>query len=143
MNIHLGVSGVLFSGDGKVLMGKRCKDDASFPGCWCTPGGGVDFGETLEQALAREFMEEVKMRISFLPCAFMSIQQRISAENEKHSVLIFFRVFREEGIPQVGDGFDEVDWFTPIRWNVLNHKGLVTPSTYKALEEFKNHYGLH
>lgn len=58
------VSGVIFSKDGKVLMGlKDHKKGGVYSDCWHIPGGGIDDGETLLQALYREVKEEVGLDI--------------------------------------------------------------------------------
>jgi mutator protein MutT len=44
--------------DNKVLLFKRSETDKSNPGKWAMIGGGVDAGETAEQALTREVKEE-------------------------------------------------------------------------------------
>ena len=44
--------------DNKVLLFKRNETDESNPGKWAMIGGGVDAGETAEQALTREVKEE-------------------------------------------------------------------------------------
>jgi mutator protein MutT len=44
--------------DGKILLCQRKSDD-HLGGYWEFPGGKVEDGETLEQALARELLEEV------------------------------------------------------------------------------------
>ncbi len=46
---------------GKVLVCQR-KDDDTFGGYWEFPGGKQEAGETLEQCLARELMEELNIR---------------------------------------------------------------------------------
>ena len=54
------VSALIFSKDGKILMGM--KDPAHggvYADCWHIPGGGVDEDETQEAALHRELFEEV------------------------------------------------------------------------------------
>lgn len=45
----------LFNQDGKVFVGERIDS----PGAWQMPQGGIDDGETLEQAAFRELQEEV------------------------------------------------------------------------------------
>ncbi|NDV20053.1 A/G-specific adenine glycosylase [Pseudodesulfovibrio sp. JC047] len=54
-------TGVLIH-DGQVLIQKRKPDDV-WPGLWEFPGGGIEKGETPEQALVREYMEEVELKI--------------------------------------------------------------------------------
>jgi mutator protein MutT len=44
--------------DNKILLFKRSETDESNPGKWAMVGGGVDAGETPEQALTREVKEE-------------------------------------------------------------------------------------
>ena len=59
------VSALIFSKDGKLLMGKKNPAKGGvYSDCWHIPGGGVDGGETFEQALKREVQEEVGIDIS-------------------------------------------------------------------------------
>ncbi|BCS87468.1 A/G-specific adenine glycosylase [Pseudodesulfovibrio sediminis] len=55
------VTGVLVH-DGKILIQKRKPDDV-WPGLWEFPGGSIEAGETPQQAVAREYMEEVELSI--------------------------------------------------------------------------------
>ncbi len=58
------VSALIFSKDGKLLMGKKDPSKGGvYPNSWHIPGGGVDERETLEQALIREVKEEVGIDI--------------------------------------------------------------------------------
>lgn len=54
-------TGVLLH-DGMMLIQKRRPDDV-WPGLWEFPGGCVEEGETPEQALVREYMEEVELDV--------------------------------------------------------------------------------
>lgn len=47
---------------GRVLIQKRKLDDI-WPGLWEFPGGCIEDGETPEQALVREYMEEVELAV--------------------------------------------------------------------------------
>ncbi len=55
------VTGILVH-EGKVLVQKRRPDDV-WPGLWEFPGGCIEKGETPEQTLRREFMEEVELGV--------------------------------------------------------------------------------
>jgi len=54
-------SAVVVSGDGKVLMGrKNPKGGGVYADAWHIPGGGVEPGEGLEEAMRRELSQEVR-----------------------------------------------------------------------------------
>ena len=55
--------GVLFNSQGKVLIGQRVVEDNYYQK-WEFPGGKLEAGESAEQALVREFAEEVGIAIS-------------------------------------------------------------------------------
>ncbi len=56
----IGVAAVLFQGD-MVLLARRDKEPGK--GQWSLPGGAVELGETLDEALRREIREEVSLGI--------------------------------------------------------------------------------
>jgi 8-oxo-dGTP diphosphatase len=49
--------------EGKVLLARRAATKALAPGKFHLPGGHVEFGETVEAALAREILEEFGVRV--------------------------------------------------------------------------------
>lgn len=58
------VTALIFSKDGKLLMGmKDPRGGGVYPDCWHIPGGGVEEGETQQEALRREMLEEVGMDV--------------------------------------------------------------------------------
>jgi A/G-specific adenine glycosylase len=56
------VAGVLRLGD-RVLVQRRRLDDRVWAGLWEFPGGMIERGESPEQAVAREFMEELELGV--------------------------------------------------------------------------------
>lgn len=50
---------ILYDEDKKILLQQRTDDAPTRPGCWGFFGGGVEAGETPEQAVKRECLEEL------------------------------------------------------------------------------------
>ena len=66
----LGVRGLVLNGAGEVLLVEH-----TYLAGWHMPGGGVERGETGEEALARELVEEAGVRLTAPPvllCALPS-----------------------------------------------------------------------
>ena len=55
-----GVSGLIVR-DGRVLLVRRGKEP--FKGYWSLPGGGIEPGETLAEAVRREVLEETALEV--------------------------------------------------------------------------------
>lgn len=49
--------------DNKVLLLKRSMTKKVAPGAWCVPSGGIDAGETPEEAIIREVKEETNLDV--------------------------------------------------------------------------------
>lgn len=71
------VVGLVTTEDGKVLLGKRHQPETpEIHGKWEFPGGGIDYGETPEEALVRELREETGLEIEItrlLPKVFSNV----------------------------------------------------------------------
>lgn len=57
------ISNVILIRDGKILLGLRSKDKATYSNCWALPGGHLEVGETPVQAARRELLEELNITI--------------------------------------------------------------------------------
>ena len=85
----VGVGAVVLD-EHRVLLIKR--GNPPLKGQWSLPGGGVEVGETLEQAVAREVLEETGLTIEVGP--IVEVLDRISRDGdgrvEYHFVLVDF-----------------------------------------------------
>jgi len=62
LRARVGVKALILR-DGRVLLLRRSPRSPQYPSYWDLPGGGVEEGETLEQALRREVKEETRLRV--------------------------------------------------------------------------------
>ena len=59
-----GVSAIPVNADGKILLQLRDDlPDLLYPNSWATFGGGVEEGETPDEALRRELLEEIELEL--------------------------------------------------------------------------------
>lgn len=70
---------LLFSNDGHVLIGKNVKGGV-YEDLWVVPGGGIDEGESKEEATKREILEEVGIDISDAHIEPVELVQKGTAE---------------------------------------------------------------
>lgn len=107
--IMVGVGAVVFKGR-EVLLIRRGKPP--FMGRWSIPGGGVHHGERLEDALAREVMEEtgVSIRIGGLIGVFEAMPTGADPDFNRHVVMIDYWADWEAGEPAAGDDAAEAQF---------------------------------
>ncbi len=107
----LGVGALILDG-ARVLLVERGKEPLA--GCWSLPGGVVETGERLEDALTREVFEETGLRVA--PGAIATVFERIMQDGigacEYHYVLIDFYCAVQGGELRAGDDSRRVAWFT-------------------------------
>lgn len=69
VRFHITVKGIVVL-DNKILLLKRVKPSTDGLGFWELPGGGLEYGETPNQALIRELKEETGLDIVIIKPAY-------------------------------------------------------------------------
>ncbi len=107
--IHASIGAVIFK-ENQVLLIKRGKEP--FKGQWSIPGGGLEYGETLEQGLKREVREETNIEIEIL--ALLNVYENLPKENgDPHNLMIDYLARWQSGDPVAGDDAEQA-LFYPI-----------------------------
>jgi len=107
----VGVGGVVVR-DGRVLLIRRGK--APLYGRWVVPGGTVELGETLEEALVREMEEETSLRVE--PIEVLTVFDRIERDGERvvyHYVIVDYLCRWLSGEAKAGSDALDAAWATP------------------------------
>jgi ADP-ribose pyrophosphatase YjhB (NUDIX family) len=89
----LGVRALVIDGDGRIFLVKH-----SYVSGWHLPGGGVEAGETLAEALARELREEGNIEITAQP-RLHGLFFNNRASRRDHVALFVVRAFRQSAAP--------------------------------------------
>ena len=95
---------------GIVLLARRSPHRKAYPGLWSFPGGHVEAGETLEQALIREASEEVNVA----PVTYSAVARIVDPNTTSEPITYHMYAVREwSGQPSIiNDEHTELRWFT-------------------------------
>ena len=101
------VSG-LIEQDGKYLLIEETIEDNQKH--WLIPGGKVDFGETLEQALLREIKEETGLEVKV--DRFLDFHEAIFPNFDYHTVIFFYLVKPVGGELKLEEKISDANFFS-------------------------------
>lgn len=118
----------LIQNDGHYLLCKMAADRGVFPGQWALSGGGVEPGETIEEALRREVREELgeKLQLTRItPWSFRDdTRLKTYADGRQEEIYMIYLIFdcisanREVTI---NEEFDDYAW---VKGEDLQHYDL-------------------
>jgi len=122
--LTLGAQGVVIDGEGRVLLVRH----GYRPGWWF-PGGGVEWGETIETALARELEEEVGVTLT-APAALHGVFSNFGNFPGDHIAVFVVRHWQRRGDYRKSGEIAEARMFA---WQTLPER--VDPGTRARLAE--------
>jgi 8-oxo-dGTP diphosphatase len=127
----VGVGAVVIDGT-KVLLVRRGNEPLK--GEWSLPGGAVELGETLQQGVVREALEETGLVV--VPAGIVEVLDRITKDGaggriRYHYVLVDFVCRVTGGALREGSDADEVRWVA--REELAEYR--LAPVTVRVIEK--------
>jgi ADP-ribose pyrophosphatase YjhB (NUDIX family) len=136
------VTGVLVkNADGEFLLVKKANNTGPYAGTYLTPGGGVETGEAVDDAVLRELYEETGIKIKNLQRVFFDDDVTENWQGiKRHYIMLLYTAEYESGeVHQTegnDDSFEDVSWFSieeikklplsPPLEKLLNHIGVIS-----------------
>ena len=106
-DLHRVAFGVLVC-DGRALLCHRHPERRVYPDVWDLPGGHIEDGESPEETVRRELLEELGVRVT----AMTRLETAVDAPNaETHAFIV--TAWEGEGSNLAPDEHDELRWVSP------------------------------
>lgn len=111
--IGVGVGALIINDDGKIFLARRGPLAKNERGLWEFPGGSVEFGEKLADALRREIFEEYGVEIEV--GKLLDVVDHILPEEGQHwvSPTYLCRIIRGQPVIREPGKCSEIGWFDP------------------------------
>ena len=133
--IGVGTGAIIFNKDGALFLAKRGKEARNEKHKWEFPGGSVEFGETLENALVREVREEFGFVIKVIQ--LLDVVNHILPKEKQHWVSPTYLCSYRSGEPCILEPHkcEEIGWFSlnkiPVNdLTMASQKSLVSLKKY-------------
>ncbi len=111
--IGVGVGAVIINERGELFLARRGPQAKNERGLWEFPGGSVEFGEKLSEALIREMREEYGIDIAI--GELLDVVDHILPDEGQHWVSPSFLCIITGGTPQILEPgkCSQIGWFAP------------------------------
>ncbi|MGV3666309.1 MAG: NUDIX hydrolase [Leptospira bouyouniensis] len=110
-SMRVRVAALIQDPKGKILLVQQQKKQSGY---WLLPGGGIEFGESGEEALKRELKEELSLEVSH--SEFLLLNESIDPNQKRHLIQIVFLTKVKELLPVINaqeKAISGFGYFTP------------------------------
>ena len=138
--LHRSAHLLVFDGSGRVLLQKRSMVKDRFPGRWdSSVSGHVDSGESYDQCIVREAMEEIGIRLAATPERLFKVDACDETDQEFSWV---YRTYSEGPFAPNEEEISEIRWFTgdEVSHLVKTDPESVSPSFALIWSKFPKEY---
>lgn len=110
--VGVGVGAVLINKDRKLFLAQRGKEAKNERGKWETPGGRLEFNESMAETVIREMREEYGIEVEIVD--LLHTFDHIIPDENQHWVAISFLCKLVKGEPKIVEPHkcDGIGWFT-------------------------------
>ena len=110
----LAVRAIIANNDGKVLIIKRA-NTLHGDGKWCLPGGNVEYGQRVQEAVKKEIKQEISFTCTDFFFLFF-VENLPSEESDLHYVNLIYECVAE-GTPHLNYESSDYGWIGPEDMN--------------------------
>ena len=101
---------VVLNSDGKVLIGKRKKDKRRYPDCWEFGCGQLEYNESFEECLSRNYMTDFNIQLDY--SCLVPLRQFIIDDKDEHRKIpgIIFIAEAIDGASASSNKHEDIYW---------------------------------
>ena len=109
--VGVGAGALIINDKKEALLLKRTLKARNLSGFWMQPGGGVEFGERIEEAVKREIKEELGIDIEII--RFLAVTEGILKEEKQHWISLSYlgKIVGGELKNLEPEKHEEIKWF--------------------------------
>lgn len=126
---RVSMKGLVRNERGEVLVVKETGRD-----WWDLPGGGMDHGENIEQAIAREMKEEVNLTGAFTSQIISVDDPSYLPKHDLWQVRLIYKITPENPTFSPGEDADEIAFMDPVIFKTSEKEAERRIYTYASIE---------